>query len=86
MPEFSGALLRSRRESEGLSRTALAVAIGRSGSTLDKYEVDALVPSTAVVGALAAVLDCPVGDLFTEAEGDQARRWLCLSLRSGGPA
>jgi transcriptional regulator with XRE-family HTH domain len=61
---FSAERLRSIRRERGLSRDQLAARIGRTVSTVTKYELGLLTPSAPILGAVAAVLGCQVGDLF----------------------
>jgi len=59
------ARLRALRVAAGLTQPATARAIGRSTSTLVRYEVGELDPPVSVITALADVLGVNIGELFT---------------------
>lgn len=67
MSTFAPRRLADIRRSRGLTREALAVAVGRSFHTVRAYELGATVPSGQVLGRLADVLDVQVDDLFDRA-------------------
>jgi transcriptional regulator with XRE-family HTH domain len=71
---FSADRLRAARRQCGLSRDQFAVRIGRTVSTVTKYEIGQLTPSASVLGAIAAVLDCEVGDLYVTEPATAGRR------------
>lgn len=64
MSTFAPGKLADLRRSRGLSREALAVAVGRSFHTVRAYEVGGTTPSGEVIGRLADVLGCAVDDLY----------------------
>lgn len=68
MQRFSGERLRQRREAAGRSRELLAHQIGRSFSSVQLYEREAVSPPLAVICQLASVLGCDVADFFEEAD------------------
>jgi transcriptional regulator with XRE-family HTH domain len=63
---FRGDRLRSIREASGKPREAVALAIGRSVSTIAGYEAERLTPDAKMVAALAAELGVHPGDFFGE--------------------
>ena len=66
LPAALGDALRRRREAVGLSREAVAVAIGRSGASIRLYETAKVCPPLAVVHQLSVVLRCSVADLLED--------------------
>lgn len=66
MQRFSGASLRTARESAGLSREQVAVAIGRSAASVQLYELGNVVPPGTVLERLSAALRSPVGEWFRD--------------------
>ncbi len=62
------AVLRARRERQGVSRVALAHAAGISPDQLGRIERAESDPRMSVLLALAAVLGIPLRELFAEAE------------------
>ncbi len=62
------AVLRARREREGVSRVALAHRAGISADNLGRIERGEADPRMSVLLALAAVLRLPMAELFAEAE------------------
>ena len=58
-----GKLIQSARLDKGLSREQLASAIGRSASTVERWERAESAPSVDVVGDLAAALDLNEAEL-----------------------
>lgn len=63
------AVLRERRERQGVSRVALAHRAGISSDHLGRIERGEADPRMSVLLALATVLRVPLGELFAEAEG-----------------
>ncbi len=61
---FSGQRLREARTAAGLSPEQVAVSIGRSAYSVHEYERGRVRPSAATLGALAAILGCPVDALY----------------------
>jgi transcriptional regulator with XRE-family HTH domain len=68
---FSPARLRERRAAKHLTREQLAVAAGRSASTIALLERGEVDPKSASVGAIAAALGCDVCDLFAPDTDDR---------------
>jgi transcriptional regulator with XRE-family HTH domain len=68
---FSGAALRQLRKERGLSVTAFAVLIGRSGCTVTLYEAGNQQPSVTVLSRMAAALGCRPGDLCAPVDPDE---------------
>ena len=66
--EFSGQLLRMRRELLDVSMTELAFKMGVSYTTVMAWERGRYIPSSARLGTLAQVLDCTVSDFYMENE------------------
>ncbi|HEX4804797.1 MAG TPA: helix-turn-helix domain-containing protein [Conexibacter sp.] len=64
------AVLRARRERDGLSRVALAHRAGISPDHLGRIERGEADPRMSVLLALAGVLRLPMAELFAEAEAD----------------
>ena len=64
------AVLRVRRELQGVSRVALAHAAGISPDQLGRIERGEADPRMSVLLALAAVLGIPLRELFAEAEAE----------------
>ncbi len=64
------AVLRERRERQGVSRVALAHAAGISPDQLGRIERGEADPRMSVLLALAAVLGLPLRELFAEAEAE----------------
>lgn len=67
MRRFDGSRLREVRIARHLSPEQIAVATGRSCSTVLAYERGRVTPSAASLAALADTLNVPVDDLFTTA-------------------
>lgn len=67
MPTYSPTQLRERRRAAGLSQEQLAVAIGRSYSSVRFYERGVTTPPADVLTALAVAIGCAPTDFFTEA-------------------
>jgi transcriptional regulator with XRE-family HTH domain len=70
MPRFSPQRLRQLREAAGLSRDDVARQVGKTTSTVVKYEQATITPSVGVLGALARVYGVPVGELFDADDPD----------------
>jgi transcriptional regulator with XRE-family HTH domain len=64
---YSPTLLRERRRAAGISQEQLAVAIGRSYSSIRNYEARLVAPPTEVLAALAEVIGCTPENFFAEA-------------------
>ena len=65
---FSGHRLRALRREAGISRTALAVMVGRCEHTLYLWERGRVAPRGDALVRLAAALGCTVDDLLVEVE------------------
>lgn len=63
--QFSGPVLRERRERLGYSREVVAVEIGRSAQQVAAYE-KGFTPPPPVLRALARALDCEIEYFFLE--------------------
>ena len=63
---FSGHRLRTLRREAGISRTALAVMVGRCEHTLYLWERGRVAPRGDALGRLAHALQCTVDDLLVE--------------------
>jgi putative transcriptional regulator len=63
---FSAAQLRSKREDAGLTQEALAREVGLSVYSIRSYEHSQSTPSARRLGALSAILGCPIDDFFTQ--------------------
>jgi transcriptional regulator with XRE-family HTH domain len=61
---FSGSRLRDLRLKAGLSRTALAAAVGRSYGAVEAWEQEVSEPSLRSTVALMRVLDCELEDFY----------------------
>jgi transcriptional regulator with XRE-family HTH domain len=66
MLSFDPGRLRAARQAAGLSREALAVAVGGSYSSVTRWETGRCAPCGDVLGQLADALSCNIGDLFTD--------------------
>ncbi|MDJ0790940.1 MAG: helix-turn-helix transcriptional regulator, partial [Acidimicrobiia bacterium] len=58
-----GRLIRESRLRKGMSLAQLAAAVGRSSSSVRRWERGEVPPAKAIVGDLAAALDLEVSDL-----------------------
>lgn len=65
MRRFDGGLLRQERIAQHLTPERLAVAIGRSATTIHAYERGRVTPSSPALGALADALGVSLDSLFT---------------------
>ena len=65
---FTGALLRERREQQGLSVEAVAQSVSRSARTLESYERGDDFPARVVLGRLANALHCTPDDFYEESD------------------
>lgn len=61
-----GQIVRSARESAGLTREQLALRAGVSTSTIARLELADRLPKAHGLGRIAAVLDVPVASLLVE--------------------
>lgn len=63
---LSGSRIRAARESAGLTRTELAVEVGRSEQTIILYETGRHPAPTEIVVRIAEVLGIHPGELFDD--------------------
>lgn len=63
--KFNGSAVATRRCELGMRPEALAVAIGRSASSVYLYERGAVEPPISVASRIAEVLGMEVADIFT---------------------
>ncbi len=66
-----GEQIRQRRKSNGLSRNALAKAIGVSNQQIQKYEVGANRISAGKLWVFAGLLNCSIEDFYLGYEGGE---------------
>lgn len=80
---FSGAKLLTLRKARGISRSALAVAVGREADAVGTWERGAHPPQLDAFLALMEVLDCDAADLLTDDDparvGDEQGRRTAVS-------
>lgn len=62
--EFSGALVREKRQQAGLRPEHVAVKIERSAFVIYQYETDRTCPPAPILGRLADLFDCSVDDFY----------------------
>jgi transcriptional regulator with XRE-family HTH domain len=64
MPRYSPARLKAARQAAGLSQADLAALVGKSVRAIQKYDQGEVIPTVAVLGAIARAVDVPIGELF----------------------
>jgi transcriptional regulator with XRE-family HTH domain len=69
---FSGPRTRDNRLKRGLRVEPVAITVGRSAYSIHEYERGRVVPSLAVLAALADLYDCSVDSFFEEVADDAA--------------
>lgn len=68
---WAGSLLRERREAKGLSQGSLAQLVGATRESVNEWESKGRAPGGAMVGKLAAILDCEPNDFYLTRELDE---------------
>lgn len=81
---FSGVQLRTLREGAGLSRTALAAAVGREYGAVEAWERGASEPSLPSAVSLMRVLGCSFEDICCANADDPPRKGGPSKNASGG--